>query len=146
MFHEAGDSKEELLSNAWKPTDSFSSFIKLAKIPNFHIELTDSNRETALKLIEELRRDIENEVEEQAANLLSLGWNQSIFEERMLLFRNNWPSQPLRALNFLDWALTDSGYPVTRSRLDRFVEVFIIADLHLPELIHWEEALAQKGT
>ncbi|MFN8397752.1 MAG: hypothetical protein U0176_24240 [Bacteroidia bacterium] len=45
VFHEAGDSKEELLSGAFKPTDSFSSFIKLAKIPNFHIELTDSNRE-----------------------------------------------------------------------------------------------------
>lgn len=140
VFHEAGDTTVELLEDAWKPSESLSGFFEMAKLPNACIELTDANRSVASFKIDALFQELTREYEALLSGSNAPEIDKVIFEQRIGQFLQAWPERPLHALRFLDWALADSGYPISQYHIDSFIEICEIARLHIPDL-----AVARKS-
>lgn len=142
VFHDMGESMQELLQNGIKIADRFSDLFVWGKLTNDRIVLTDNNREVVVNLIAEFFSLIDAEIKSDSGAVRMALPDVGRLEES-LKQRDHYMNQGayISALLKFQYGLYDSGYPVTKKHLDHLIRIYEAAGLHLPELVYFEERI-----
>jgi hypothetical protein len=139
VFHDTGNSPDELLQDAEVLIDSFSSLFKYGRLHNEKIRLNEANRVEAEHLIKSFFSLLDSEI---AARL------RDNFDKEMLKSRIGQRDKELangnliKAFLRMQYGLYDCNYPVDSRLLMQMETVYNACGLYLPELVYFEERVS----
>ncbi len=146
IFHDMGESIKDLIRKGERLADRFSDLFISGKLTNDKIKLTSENQKPAKKLIESFFNEIDDKLKTSEQKLINdLSKPRQLFEsikQRDIAIKDG---DYILGLLKLEYGLYDSGYPLTKNQLDKLIDIYMTCNLHVPELVFFEERISNYG-